>query len=467
MVSTAAATRSGSGRQPEVVETGGTVPAFENRSVLFIANLLSLFFGNDQETRELEREVRGAETYGGRLVPILNLLFTGGANRLVLEAAPSDALIGYFESDLGLGMPSIAIATHREYTAMTKRMNEHEPSNTDKLFDALASSGTNVVDGYVTDETLATIAGRLGLSTLSSQEGSRRGNNKLLLHQALEAAGLPVFETRLAESAVDVHAHIQTLRSLGFRSVGVKAQLGASGIGILKIGADDPVEIPDMMFNEGPCMVQGWLEPGVRDVSELRSPSVQLFLDDDRVCLYDVTEQILSEQSIHQGNESPPSYLGEAPGLRAELSRQAGVAGSWLHDQGYRGTASVDFLVAFHENGDQSDVRVCEINARVTGATYPSVLARHFNPSGAWLMRNVRLDEPFTDEALLEKLRSGNSLFDGSKPGGVLPINFNTGADGRVHKGQFLCLADTVADCAENLRRAQVALGIRWQYERD
>ena len=130
MVSTAAATRSGSGRRPEVVETGGAVPAFENRSVLFIANLLSLFFGNDQETRELEREVRGAETYGGRLVPILNLLFTGGANRLVLEAAPSDGLIGYFESDLGLGTPSIAIATHREYTAMTKQLSEREPSNT-------------------------------------------------------------------------------------------------------------------------------------------------------------------------------------------------------------------------------------------------------------------------------------------------------------------------------------------------
>ena len=75
---------------------------------------------------------------------------------------------------------------------------------------------------------------------------------------------------------------------------------------------------------------QGWLQPGELGVREIFSPSVQLFLDDESVSLYDLTEQILSDASIHQGNEAPPPYLPMKKGLRSELLRQAGEAGSWL-----------------------------------------------------------------------------------------------------------------------------------------
>ena len=139
-------------------------------------------------------------------------------------------------------------------------------------------------------------------------------------------------------------------------------------------------------------MVQGWLDETVANVRHMGSPSIQMFLNDSAVSLYDITEQILNADSVHEGNLSPPPYFSKEDLLYEELFRQAAVAGTWLHEQGYRGTASVDFLVV--EQDGSIEVRVCEINARITGATYPSVIARHFLPHDAWLMRNIRFARP-------------------------------------------------------------------------
>jgi hypothetical protein len=246
----------------------------------------------------------------------------------------------------------------------------------------------------------------------------------------------------------------------------LKAQIGATGIGLLKLAAVDPLpEIPGGFFHEGPCMVQAWLRPGEHGIDAVLSPSVQVFLNDETIHLYDLTEQIL-EDSIHQGNESPPPYLDEYPGLEAELHRQAGEAASWLHRQGYRGAGSVDFLVVRHVDGSFT-AYVCEINARVTGATYPSVLARHFLPDGSWRMRNFELSVPLTGDALLDKLRTHGELFDPILRTGILPINFNLNPDGLVLKGQFLAIAPELPECRRLLDIGRHDLPVEWKYTHD
>ena len=194
---------------------------------------------------------------------------------------------------------------------------------------------------------------------------------------------------------------------------------------------------------------------------------LQLFLNDSTVYEYDLTEQILSSDSVHQGNESPPSYLAELPGLKDELLRQAGASGRWLHAQGYRGTASVDFLVVERNGRQPVDVYVCEINARVTGATYPSMLARHLTPRGAWVHRNLRLGRPMAGRELLDMLRGTGYLFLPQRGSGVLPVNFNFGCDNLVHKGQFLCLGATTDQCRELLEQAAIVLPVGWTFDRD
>jgi len=415
------------------------LPLFWDRRAVFVANLLGLFFGNDAETRALSDEVGEVDSYGGRLIPILNLLFQGGDNLLVLEREPDASLCDYFSGKLGLSLPRLEILSHQDYLEIGTHLQNGNGA-THPFLEKLVAHGSDWVDGYVTDEILARLARRLGKTTISTRQGSRQGNNKRLLHLFLEEQGLPVVPAEIAESHGEIAECLRRLERAGFSSAVVKAPIGASGIGMVKFDSLSTVseiagQVPEHFFFEGPCLVQGWLKPGELGVKRLRSPSVQLFLADDSVALYDLTEQILSKASVHEGNESPPPYLEEEPGLKEELLRQGGIAGQWLHRQGYRGTASADFLVVDFE--DRVEVYVCEINARVTGATYPSMLARHFMPDGAWLLRNLRFSRPLPGTDLCSRLSNTGYLFEaGREDGGIIPVNFNFGVRGhRTNRG--------------------------------
>ena len=445
------------------------LPAFWDQSVVFFANLLALFYGNEEETAVLSREIGNVESYGGRLIPVLDILFAGGQNTLVLEQEPEAALCAYFKDTLGLRLPELRLMKHATYERLGQSFESGSTEETDKILSGLEQSHARLVDGYVTDPTLAGIASHLAKQTASTMEGSHCGNNKWLLHKHIEEAGLPVPATETAASVEDVSACLERLTKQGFRHAVVKSQIGASGIGIQKVVIEDydSASIPEMMFYEGPCMVQGWLEPGLHGIESIKSPSVQLFLDPERVCMYDMTEQILSHDSVHEGNESPPPYLDERGQIKEELLRQAEIAGQWLHTQGYRGTASVDFLLAYREGKLLPTVYICEINARVTGATYPSVLARHFQPGCSWLMRNLKFIEPVEGQRLLDLLEEAKHLFKPESSSGILPVNFNLAPSGLVTKGQFLCIGQSGDVCHRYLTLAETDLPIDWDYVRD
>lgn len=445
------------------------LPAFWDQSVVFFANLLALFYGNEEETAALSREIGSVESYGGRLIPVLDILFAGGENTVVLEQEPEAALCAYFRNTLGLRLPKLRLMKHATYEQLGDLLKTGRIEETDEILTEFGESQASLVDGYVTDPALTGIASHLAKRTASTMAGSHCGNNKWLLHQHIEEAELPVPATETASSVQDVPICLDRLAQKGFRHAVVKSQIGASGIGIQKVVIEDYAEasIPDMMFYEGPCMVQGWLEPGLHGIESIKSPSVQLFLDPERVCLYDMTEQILSHDSVHEGNESPPPYLDGGGQIKAELLRQAEIAGQWLHTQGYRGTASVDFLLAYRKGEPLPTVYICEINARVTGATYPSVLARHFQPGCSWLMRNLKFIEPVEGQRLLDLLDEANHLFKPEASCGILPVNFNLAPSGLVNKGQFLCIGETAAICHRYLTLAETDLPIDWDYVRD
>jgi hypothetical protein len=454
---------------PQVVRTQGHTPQlWRGQSVIYFANVQAGFFDNEALSEQLNQEISGADSYGGRLIPLMGLLFQGGTNLLVLERAPDATLSAYFENTLGLQLPEVHLLSHKEYLHLKAALRHGKLETWSARLNVWRDHPASALDGYVTDNLIAPLAGLLGKRTLSSPEGSRSGNNKLLLHEHLQKSGLPVFETRLAAGPESVADCLKELAALGYHQAVVKSQIGASGIGLMKMSTQGPHEaVPGQFFHEGPCMVQGWVQEGLNGVTASYSPSVQMFLDQERVCLYDLTEQILSGESIHQGNESPPPYLEAFPELLEELFGQAAVAGQWLHQQGYRGTASVDFLVAALEEPSACQVYACEINARVTGATYPSVLARHYCPSGGWLMRNLKFVVPLQGATILELLSSHRHLFHPQREDGILPINFNLNSEGLVEKGQFLCLGPTSAACHAMLQRAEEDLPVDWEYARD
>lgn len=440
----------------------GELPSFWERRVVFVANLLSLFFGNEDETEELRRKVGTLETYGGRLLPILNLLFREQPNILILDRAPDPDMVTLFRDRLNLSLPEVATLDHEAYCTFA---TETPSPVAMALAETLARHEAEWVDGFVTDEPLTGLAELCGKATICSAEASWRGNNKVLLHRYLVERGLHTFDSVLLDHAEGLDRGLATLRGMGYRHAVVKSQIGASGIGLLKLDLASPRPVPEHMFFEGPCLLQGWLDDRVQGVERVASPSVQLFLDDEGLVLYDLTDQILGEQSVHEGNIAPPPFMVGETTLQSELLSQADVVGRWLHDQGYRGTASVDFLVI--RRNRVFEAMVCEINARVTGATYPALLARHLVPGCTWLMRNLRFSKPLGGRALLDALDEGRLLLSAGDSEGVCPINLNLNDEGHVVKGQFLCVADSVEKTGELLDAIRSRAPVKADYDRD
>lgn len=445
----------------------GELPSFWNRGAIFFVNLHSLFFDNIGLKKVLEREIRGVSTYGGRVVPILNLLFRKGQNLIFLESSLNEALLQYLTGTLGITLPEIEVLPRRKYAFLKKEIGKNNFKAIEPFIDRVRSCTAEYIDGYATDSVLIAIAGNAGKLTVSSVEGSKKGNNKYLLYRHLCEKKLPVFDSFEAYASGDIIPCLKRLKDSGYKKAVLKSQIGASGCGLLKYDTVDfsRKSFPKYLFFEGPCLVQGWLNEDISGVRRWGSPSVQMFLSEDELSLFDITEQLLKEESIHEGNISPPAYLKGQPEIRQQLLRQASEAGRWLHAQGYRGTASTDFLVV--EKNGRNEIIICEINARITGATYPSVLARHFLPQGAWLMRNLRFPTPLAGAELLAKLKQSALLFKRGSEKGVLPFNFNLNQEGKVNKGQFVFLGAETKECENLLKQVQTIFPLVCKFDRD
>lgn len=88
---------------------------------------MGLFFGNEKQTELLAKEIGEVDSYGGRLVPILNLLFPGpGSNALVLESEPDESLCRYFEDVAGLVLPERFVLPHHHYLALGRSLETNE-----------------------------------------------------------------------------------------------------------------------------------------------------------------------------------------------------------------------------------------------------------------------------------------------------------------------------------------------------
>ncbi len=452
---------------PEIKTAIGRLPTFWNRNIIFFANLPGLFYGNEGEIKNLKKLVDGLESYGGRLAPIINLMFQGNDNVLILETKPDESLIHYFIDSLGLKLPSIEVLPYSVYHSFSELSSNRVAAPFYSLINHLSDHSAQTIDGFVTDKALSCVAKRLQKSTINTEVSSKAGNNKFLLHQFLLKNDLPLFDTCIAESVADVFDCLNNLHCLGYTEAVIKAQIGASGIGMLKLDTSikNARDIPEYLFYEGPALVQGWLDRKVKSVRFLGSPSIQIFLNNDTLFLYDLTEQILSPDSIHEGNFSPPEYITNNTSFFEQINELGKKAGMWLHDSGYRGTASIDFHII--ERKGNVEVRICEINARVTGATYPAILARHFMPEMAWLMRNIKFFTSLTGLDLLDILKRNNKLYIPGNERGILPINFNFDENKDVNKGQFLFLGRDLQECTSLLSQMDLILPVAWGYDRD
>ena len=267
----------------EIKNIPGQLPAFWDRNVIFFANTLSIFYDNIDGLNRLKQQIKGVDTYGGRLIPIVNILFKGDNNLLVLEKPPDQTLLRYFEEDLDLSLPNITILSHSVYDTLLNQGDKLIHDEISPTLTMIHQHNATWVDGFVSDNILMNLAKALNKPTISSLEGSKRGNNKFLLHNTLSEKGFPVFDTLPASSPDDVPACIATLRKRGYKKAVVKAQIGASGIGITKpINWSQILQIQSLntFFLKGHVWYRGGWMKQLENIRHMGSPSIQMFLDD-------------------------------------------------------------------------------------------------------------------------------------------------------------------------------------------
>jgi len=430
----------------EPVRVGiGEIPALWNHGAVFLANIDRIFYGDEDKTAHLRTNVTGFSSYGARMFPILGLLYQG-QNLLLLNEKPEKAMREYFATLPGLNLPE----------TFALQAGDGGPSgpqsgNFSKLVEYVRVHSAEILDGYVTDPELENLARATGKRLTNSFESSRTANDKILLTRQLHKEGLPSFDGGEVTPGPDLESLLARLKARGYRKAIVRSALGASGFGMAIIDFSSPPQpeaLPAFLFREARVLCQGWVEVGIQGVGRILSPSVQFFSGGpERVTLFDITEQLLSRQSVHEGNIVPPPDFPLVPGnpVFDELIRQAGIVCRWVAATGYRGTGSIDFLV--YDQGGRVVIKVCEVNARVTGATYPSLLARHFQPHGAWIMRNYTFEGCAHTHAFLNTLSARKLLFEPGREAGILPINVITDSGGYLRKAQILFLSPYPEDC--------------------
>ena len=430
----------------EPVRVGiGQIPALWNHAAVFLANIERIFYGDEDKTAHLRTNVTGFSSYGARMLPILGLLYEG-QNLLLLNEKPEEAIGEYFATLPGLNLPETFVVGAEG----GGRSGPH-PENFSSLVEHIRAHAAEILDGYVTDPELEHLAMVTGKRLTNSFESSRRANDKILLARRLEEEGLPSFDGGDVTPGPELESLLSRLKAQGYRKAIVRSALGASGFGMAIIDFHAPPQpgaLPAFLYRETRVLCQGWVETGIHGIDHILSPSVQFFASGlGRVTLYDVTEQLLSQQSVHEGNIVPPPDFPLVPGnpVFDELIRQAGIVCRWVAATGYRGTGSIDFLV--YDQRGRMVVKVCEVNARVTGATYPSLLARHFQPHGAWIMRNYTFEGCAHARGFLETLSARNLLFQPGREAGILPINIITDSAGYLRKAQILFLSRHPGDC--------------------
>ena len=229
-------------RPVKILSCPGQLPVFWDRQAVFFANLLALFFGNEEKIQALADEVGEIDSYGGRLIPVLNLIFRAESSLLVLEREPDVHLCRYFREGLGLSLPGLMILEHSRYEEIGKALKDGDSLfSNEEILERVKNHGGEWMDGYVTDETLSLIASEVDRITVASRAGSEAGNNKYLLYQYLADKDLPVVKTEIAANAGQVQSCLRNLEKAGFKQAVIKSQIGASGIGMMKVAVGVPV----------------------------------------------------------------------------------------------------------------------------------------------------------------------------------------------------------------------------------
>jgi hypothetical protein len=156
------------------------------------------------------------------------------------------------------------------------------------------------------------------------------------------------------------------------------------------------------------------------------SPNILMHIEPDyrRISSVCVTDQLLSDDLVHQGN----AYPSGATTLAEMISSAQGLS-RWLQGNGYSGLVGFDFGEYAVPGTGEFKHFLAEINPRINGATYPKSLMEHLN------RKQRQKGGPFIEAFLAKRIETkvgsfaelselyGHLFFDPETARGLVPYN--------------------------------------------
>lgn len=186
------------------------------------------------------------------------------------------------------------------------------------------------------------------------------------------------------------------------------------------------------------------------------SPNVLMYIEpgSGRISCVSVTEQILTEKLVHEGNVYPPS----AKTVRGMMSSARKIS-KWLVAEGYSGLVGFDFGEYLCMETRNLTYFFAEINPRTNAAAYPKALMGHLN------MQQRQKGRPYIETFLSSNIRTKATsfaqlnelyghLFFKSKTGkGCVPYNTGCLENGKFSLAVFGKSREEVTEMYEDFKR--------------
>lgn len=273
---------------------------------------------------------------------------------------------------------------------------------------------------------LESVLGRAVEVSLGSLEAVEWASHKHNVRGEALDAGVPVAPGEVVELASGTTVDLRPLEAAVLCQmevtgrVLVRGSLGGSGTATTVIGRGREREALRRLAERSDNRI--YLVEAMFEVSV--SPNVQMVLspDDSEIHCVGISDQILAEGLIHEGNLHPSraTMLPEMVAAAEKISRR-------LARRGYRGLVGLDFVEC--AGAHAGSYFLAEVNARVNAATYPALLVEHVNARqrdtkrprvAAFLALHLKTAAAGFGE--LAK-RWGRLFFDPTRGAGIVPYN--------------------------------------------
>ena len=386
----------------------------------FLGNSKILYLNDRHEEEDTHKEDR-RKLYDKRIFPLLE------KDDFTIFAEKIDSFLwDYYRSlDLAKIKPkNIFYAdSYLKYPSLTKAVLADK-----NLIQRLKQEKFHFLMPYIESYDMGKLAGEIGAFLFRSADFTDWINNKSNYRKVLRELKLPLipgYQTNLEKAK----RHFKELKKRGFKKVVLKKERSVSGFSVFVTEKEEDFDqcLKDNLSEQKSFVLEGFIE----DVRY--SPNFQYFITENNVEFIVATDQILEKDRVSYSGNLYPSFLIKKPAVLKTINEMSEKICGYLQTKRCFGLAGIDYIVT-----KQGKVYSTEVNARINGSTFPSLIIEKLFGEDAnihWLFKTFHF-KPVSFENLFNKFK-----YFIKKRGdfGVLPIGVDLLES--MGEGQFMIIS--------------------------